>query len=214
MSPPQRFTPGSAVVVRDIWQGTVIDGRPMTVVEDSDALVALHLAPGTTWAAPAFYGRHNEGWKHAASGGELGNYDVRVWHSTHVLMLMRPGDPYSPQGFWSETGDFIRWYVNLQDPFRRTEIGFDTMDHLLDIIASDDLSSWEWKDQDHVDTVTDLGLITPEMAKSVRQNGEEVGRLIERGEAWWGQWREWTPPRDSSVAALPTLWDRISQTNG
>ena len=47
-----------------------------------------------------------------------------------------------------ESGEQWGWYVNFQEPYRRTERGIETMDLALDIIAEPDRSSWRWKDED------------------------------------------------------------------
>jgi hypothetical protein len=36
---------------------------------------------------------------------------------------------------------FGAWYVNLQEPFRRSRLGFDTQDLELDVVVSPDGSS-------------------------------------------------------------------------
>lgn len=40
-------------------------------------------------------------------------------------------------------------YVNIEEPWQRTPIGFDSRDHLLDIVVTVDLSTWHWKDEVH-----------------------------------------------------------------
>ena len=49
-------------------------------------------------------------------------------------MLQRPGDAYAIWHFWhGPEREFRGWYVNLQEPFRRTAQGYDTQDLELDI---------------------------------------------------------------------------------
>ena len=44
-------------------------------------------------------------------------------------MLVKPGAAHSVELLWNaETGQFLCWYINLQEPLRRTPLGFDTMD--------------------------------------------------------------------------------------
>jgi NAD(P)H-flavin reductase len=44
--------------------------------------------------------------------------------------------------FWEGASrDLAGWYVNIQEPFRRTSIGFDTQDLELDIVIEPD-GSW------------------------------------------------------------------------
>jgi protein associated with RNAse G/E len=39
----------------------------------------------------------------------------------------------------------LGWYVNLQCPFRRTEVGIEAMDLMLDVVVDPD-GTWRWKD--------------------------------------------------------------------
>jgi hypothetical protein len=47
----------------------------------------------------------------------------------------------------SDSHQLAHWYVNFQRPMRRTAIGFDTFDLLLDLVIAPDLSRWDWKDE-------------------------------------------------------------------
>ena len=63
-------------------------------------------------------------------------------------MLQRPGEAYAIWHFWfGDERAFRGWYVNFQEPFRRTPQGYDTQDLELDIWAPLD-GPWEWKDDD------------------------------------------------------------------
>jgi len=199
------WEPGHHIIVRDVWQGAVLNARPVTVVEDAHALTAVHLAPGTVHATPEFT-RREEGFELAARG-DLAPRGRKTWHTHHSLQLVRPGDPYGVMGFWREDLTFVCWYINLQEPMRRTKLGIDTMDHVLDIIVGEDLRSWTWKDEDELAKVVELGLATSEQADEVRRNGEAVVAMLEAGEAWWGQWRSWEPDPSAPIPSLPDGWD-------
>lgn len=201
------FAPGAHIVVRDVWRGVVLTGRPETVVDDTDGLVALYLAPGTRWISAPEYRTRTEGYERAAAG-ELGTRAERTWTVHHRLMLMHPDEAYSVMGFWREDdGAFVCWYVNMQAPFSRTPVGFDTMDHVIDIVVSPDLGACQWKDLDEAERVVSLGLATRDMLDEVRAAGEEVIELIGRGEAWWTEWRQWAPDPSWPIPALPEGWD-------
>lgn len=181
---------------------------PHTVVSDSDELTALYRAPGTVWATPVFTERM-EGFEKAAEG-DLGPRGRRTWDTHRVLVLMRPGDAYSPQAFFREEDDaFVGWYVNLQEPFRRSRLGFDTMDAVLDIVVAPDLSSWRWKDEHELERVVELGLAPRELADEIRASGEAVVDLIERGDVWWAEWASWSPDLGWSIPQLPEGWDVV-----
>ena len=68
----------------------------------------------------------------------------KVWEGEGVLKLHRFGTHHS---IWHlrEAG----WYVNLEEPWRASSLGWDTRDLALDIVVSRD-GSWRWKDEDHL----------------------------------------------------------------
>ncbi|MBK9208530.1 MAG: DUF402 domain-containing protein [Anaerolineales bacterium] len=71
------------------------------------------------------------------------------WNRTDVLFLIVPSDSFSTYIMWDTgTKNLDCWYVNLQEPVHRTKIGFDTMDNMLDVVISPDMTTWEWKDED------------------------------------------------------------------
>lgn len=80
------------------------------------------------------------------------------WNRTDVLFLIVPGDSFSTYIMW-ETGtkNLACWYINLQEPIRRTKIGFDTMDHMLDVVISPDMTKWKWKDADEFTEAQKVG---------------------------------------------------------
>ena len=47
--------------------------------------------------------------------------------------------------------------MNLEEPLKRTAIGFDYLDQLLDIEIAVDLSSWKWKDEDELEEAVARG---------------------------------------------------------
>src|SRR5437867_1553548 len=78
---------------------------PMRVVRDTDDLVALFVPQGTL----------HKRWDAARR-----LVDVAWRHDT--LRLMFPGAHHSVWLFWDRPA-FTGWYVNLEEPFRRTAIG-------------------------------------------------------------------------------------------
>ena len=63
--------------------------------------------------------------------------------------LARPGRAHSIYLFWHEDGELEHWYVNFEQPLRRTPVGFDTFDEKLDLIVRPD-GSYRWKDEDEL----------------------------------------------------------------
>ena len=88
-------------------------------------------------------------------------------------MIWQRGDSHS-------TYEFLGWYVNLEEPWRETPLGFDSTDHLLDVVVDPD-RSWRWKDEDHLAQAVEVGLFSQKRADEFRSEGE---RVIKRIEAW------------------------------
>jgi uncharacterized protein DUF402 len=182
-----KWSRGDVIVRREVLN----DGRswaeiPVHVVADEDELLATYIARGARMRFPA------GDWP-IASGVHPWSAKER-WHGHGVLMLQRPDDAYAVWVFWfGEARTFRGWYVNLQEPFRRTESGYDTQDHELDIWVRPD-GSWEWKDDELLDVRVDEGRFTAKQAEAIRAEGRRVVELVERGERWWDDaWAEWRP---------------------
>ena len=92
------------------------------------------------------------------------------------LMISELGAAHSVYVNWGRDGEFAGWYVNLEDPWRVSPLGFDTTDHLLDVVVEPD-RSWRWKDEDHLAEAVEVGLFTQKQAWGIRAEGE---RAIER----------------------------------
>src|SRR5205085_851562 len=75
--------------------------------------------------------------------------------------------------FWNvERDEFVGYYVNLQEPLRKSSaMCFDSFDHTLDIVIAPD-SSWRWKDSDELDFAVELGLHNATEARQIRAEGE------------------------------------------
>jgi len=133
------------------------------------------------------------------------------WQGHGCLMLQRPGDSYAVWHFWhGPDRRFVCWYINLQLPFRRTEIGYDTQDLELDFVVYPD-GRWHTKDADRIDQRVAEGRWTAEEAEGIRRIGREVAERLESGERWWPlQWRDWQPdPMWEVPTALPPGWHRV-----
>jgi hypothetical protein len=170
------------------------------VVEDTPKRVVLHAPLG----APAkvavsdgspFRGQADRTW--AVRDSE--------WHSYRVLRLIRWEAWHSLELFWHEHDDsFAGWYVNIQEPLRRSPVGFDTDDLVLDIWVEPD-GRWSWKDDDELDGVTELGRFTPEEAARIRAEGERV--IAER--PWPTGWEDWSPDPSWPLPELPAGWNVV-----
>jgi Protein of unknown function (DUF402) len=201
---------GATVVVQEIWKDAVWAARPMTVVQDEDDLVALWFPKGTRWKAPI----PPPGWLREESRGErlATCLERREWVFTDsewdvsTLVLMRPGDWHALWVSWLNGEEHWGWYVNLQEPFRRTERGYETMDLALDVIIELD-RSWRWKDEDELDLFVKRGVFGEGVATRIRDEGLRVAQRAERNE--WpfdAPWPDWRPDRSWRAPQLPEGW--------
>ena len=187
-------------------------GAPVTVVRDDPDCIAVFQAAGTPSKAP----RRLDGTEILRSlpFPERYNTPTRVvddvWHTESRLMLVRPGAAHAFSVFWlAEDWSFQGWYVDLQAPFRRTSLGFDSEDHVLDIVVGADLS-WYWKDEDELADAQRIGRFTPEEAAAIRAEGERVVEVIEAGGWPFNEgWESWRPDPDWPIPAVPEGWDRV-----
>ena len=97
--------------------------------------------------------------------------------------------------------------MNLEEPFRRTPIGFDTNDHTLDIVVKPDLS-WSWKDESLLEGQLERGDYSSELAAEIRREAASVIALIESRRAPFdGEWVDWRPVRNWPTPRLPENWN-------
>lgn len=205
-----RWKSGDHVLLRYFRQGKVSFAYPTTVVADDERGTMLFLREG----APIKRRVHPDGRPiprdmmyaernvipHAVGDGQ--------WRENHALIIFREGCAHDIRLFWRASDwQFRGYYVNPVDPMRRTPIGFDTADHILDLVVHPDLT-WEWKDEDDFADACAHGRFTPEEAKAVRA---EAARLIPDIEA--GNWPfdgsliDWRPDPDWTTPEIPGTWN-------
>lgn len=211
----QRRRHGDAVALRYITTDERIEMCwPCRVVEDSDDLLALFIAAGSPYKAGP---KRTAAEKRRQPPPPLPP-DEYVWRND-TLRLMLPGQAHSVSISWSTQGGtrrLLKYFVNMEEPFRRTAIGFDTQDHTLDVEVTPTLD-WRWRDEQELDQHVAEGFYTPALAAAARTEGERAVAAILQGEhACVRGWAEWSPPRDWATApfvdgwdtAAPTRWDR------
>lgn len=203
----RRWQPGEHAVVRYL---TIIeekpgDSWPARVIEDTDARVVLYLPDGTTFKRKVFRPRAER-----RPEGTLTHRDASLPFDT--LRLMYPDRASSIWAVWERDAGgrrFKGWYVNMEEPYRRTAVGFDTNDHTLDILVQPDLA-WTWKDAGELDDRVREGLYTPELATAVRAEGERIIEQIERREPPFSEgWEDWQPDPGWPLPELPENWATV-----
>ena len=174
----KRWQRGDTVMLRDVGNFSgILWCRPHVVVEDNDDFVALYQPEGSLI--------HR--WRM-----EEGSFGPPAPVRMDFLRLMFPGKGYAVllvfdagtgvppwyADYFDGEQRFRGWKVNLESPFRRHELGFDTTDEFLDLIVRPD-RSWYWKDEEHVVPWVERGAYEEAHIEQIRQAGREAEALIE-----------------------------------
>jgi hypothetical protein len=203
-----RFRPGEVIVWRSVNADRSVIGRawPMTIVQDEDDLIAVYLRPGTVFKMSIRFTRPNE--LQNVLRSDEAHHDA-VWRDMDALILHRPGDAHSVWRFQRADDQMLKmWYVNLEEPWTRTSIGFDSRDHGLDVVVAPDLSSWSWKDEDEMEREIAADHITSADLAAYRAEGERAAGLIMRRERPFDEdWTAWRPDPAWGVPVLQPGWD-------
>ena len=196
-----RWGSGDVVLWREVWRGRPWLVKPVRVVEDRDDLLAVYLAEATRLGFPP--GSWPWPGEHPWNRGD----DTR-WRGHGVLTLHRPGIAHSIWVFWfGDEREFRGWYANLAEPIRRTERGFDTLDHELDVWIRPD-GTWELKDDDLLEPWVERGRWSAAEVAEIRAEGARVVTDADAGRQWWSnEWASWKPPPTWTALELPPGWD-------
>ena len=173
---------GDAIVRREVWRGLPWLATTVVVISDERELLATYLPEGAPFAFAAEHPLNPHPWEERAA-----------WQGNGVLMLQRPGESYAVWHFWEgPERAFAGWYLNIQAPFRRTTLGFDTKDLELDIWAPVE-GGWLLKDDDLLDVRVAEGQFTPAEAVEIRAIGRGIGEMLDSDNRWWDDWTGWEP---------------------
>ena len=197
------WAPGDSVVMRHV-RGDWVWAAPMRVVEDRGDFVALYLQPGSVISRMGDVdGPPTRAFAEATTRIPM------TWGINHALHLVRSGDEHATVLYWDErTWDFRCWYINFQEPLRRTQLGFESMDLTLDLLVSPDRTSWEWKDEEEFGYGIAHGWYTPEQLIHLKKYGERPLADAIAGRAPFNDgWEHWRPPDEWTPLELPPEWD-------
>lgn len=185
-----RWRTGDVILERHVFGGTVTIGRPARVVAADDDRLVTWVVPETEVAFP------NE--RVPPYSGTF----VRPWHPPGMLQLVRTGDPYALALLRDRDDRFRGWYVNLQEPMRMTELGYDTRDNILDLWHPRN-GDWRWKDEDELAQAVSRDVFTPDDATAFHAAGTRAMRELELPTGW----EDWTPDPAWTASSLPNGWD-------
>jgi hypothetical protein len=203
-----RWPAGSPVVYREILNGRIWTARPVTVIQDAPGQVAVYLTHGAKWQrfVPLQPGISALQCKTDRAEWRLKEAE---WEFGGTVLLLSETEAHAIHVMWNTAGEFMGWYVNLQEPLRRNRLGFETLDEELDLVV-DTNGAWRWKDEDHLAEAEALGLYSAAKVRAIRAEGKRVVEKIEaRSAPFDGSWTEWLAPHDWEVPTLPAGWDRL-----
>jgi hypothetical protein len=199
--------PGEHVVLREIWNGRVWFARPAIVVEDTPNMTTFHIPTGIRYQRPV----DDEGTDLRLYTDEW-RMDEALWETPEfVVSFAFPDTPYAVILGYDTEGSLREYYVNLESPLVRTEIGFDTVEHLLDVEIPPDRSTWSWKDEGELEEAVERGLFTEEDATWFRYWGERaVEHVLLREPPFDQDWSTWSPDPSWETPELPAGWDLVT----
>ena len=196
-----------AVTLRNELQGRICFALAAYEVERNDDHVAVFVPSG----APA---RSRDGLRDGPRGSFLRpascdeTFSATSWFGDDAVFVHRFGEPWSTWRWTTSAGGFRPGaYLNLEDPWWPSPIGWDTTDLTLDVVAEGD-GSVRLKDEDELRWAEEQGVYTAAEVTRIRAVGERARAHVVR--AGWPlsvDWMRWVPP-PSGLPALHEGWDR------
>jgi hypothetical protein len=197
----EAFAPGAEVVVRYVVRGHVWSAVPWTVIEDGPRRLKMALAPGSRWMCPVGIDAQTH---IRAQASPPWTFEERTWNGWCVSISPRgAGHAFESYGVGDE---FHGWKIQLEAPKRRTQIGFDTTDHYLDVRIEPD-RTWRWDDEDEMALAIELGIFTPDAAEGARREGELALDALARNDPLFDELR--VPPTGVRPTRVPDGWDAV-----
>jgi hypothetical protein len=198
---------GEQVVWRSRPQGQLATVMPLTVIQDSPGVIALIQHDGCVYMKRTGRRGGGPGGRLMLPDGWDGGHSPVRWVND-VVKVHVPGTHHSVMRRWDRSnGDFEGWYVNLELPWVRTTIGFDSLDLVLDVVVEPDLSSAHLKDEAELDWSVEHGVLARDLAISAHREAARVFELIAaRDGAFGADWSQWSPDPSWPMAQLPDDW--------
>jgi hypothetical protein len=210
-TPTSAFRTGATAVRRDVVNGRVWSAAPLRVIDDDGAVLRLACWPGiesmasTTWIHWQITGDDRVRRK-AITHMVRGRWQLSpwVWRDNTVVSWYGVDPDFGIHLFMPVGGGTPYWYLNFARPVRRTAIGIDTCDLMLDLGADVELRRWSWKDEDEYAQGRRLGLITDADHERVLLARERAVALLEtRGGPFADHASRWNVPTDCPIPVLP-----------
>ncbi|SEE86172.1 Protein of unknown function [Arthrobacter alpinus] len=188
----------------------LLDLRPVTVVADDDRHLAVWLAPGTRMLYQVIADgsdiRSLEGGKRFIAPRAQA---VRKWSGSGILAVFQPETMYSVWFFETQSGLRDSYYVNIEEPFTRTEQGIVSSDLVLDVVVKAD-HSFKYKDEDELEFAHQAGVLSSSRVMEIqRAAADAIVTVNSWGFPFNAGFEAFQPDRTWPVPALPNTatWD-------
>lgn len=212
MTSPPVFAPGTTAVRRDVLAGRVWTAAPHRVLHDDGTQLALAYWPGVATYSPTTWIRwladgDDSTRKQAITDLAAGTWTLGEWVWRDKAVLTWIVDPdfnlqlYQPQPLTAGTAF---WKINFERPCRRTRMGIDTFDLLLDLIGDPTGETWRWKDEDEYDQARRLGVISDAEHRRVERARERALAFVAARQGPLAKdWSSWQVPDEWPLPVLP-----------
>jgi len=208
---PVYWQRGDTILLRFVGHGDgVLGGWPHLVLEDGPNRTVLYQPEGTEILA---WSMDENRWADSLTARMHALRFIYPDAPYHVTMWYDAGTgvpPWYQPHYGSVEGRFKGWKVDLSAPHRRTEIGFDTTDDVLDFIVHPD-GSWYMKDDEELTLYTARGIYTTEEAARIRRGASDVQSSIQaRVSPFDDEWVDWQPPAGATLGPVPEHWMHLT----
>jgi hypothetical protein len=205
---------GMSVLYQEIWANELLTARPVTVAADNAGIVALYSHPKTRFRSSAIgsarYGMPLDQRIAAMVAQRERSYAERTASDSHVLVVTADHHWSALWLFWTDDWKHQCWYVNLQQPIRRTERGIQIRDCALDLVVAPD-RSWRWKDRDEFEALCRCKFFPDAVAERAMDEARRMIDAIERWDSPFADgWEQWRPDPAWSVPELPDDWNVLA----
>jgi uncharacterized protein DUF402 len=214
------WRPGDVILMEEFLARArlpqLISVRTQVVVQDSQQFLAIASLPGATWMT------RDEPGRNAMTIEErialyLKEELPHAWYERTIvaptLTLHLPGEAYSIRLFWQSDWQLRFWYVNLEEPYTRTDRGIQVTDHTLDLVITPDFQ-WSWKDEPEFDALTKAGKIPVAKARAIRSAGEQAIRRLEARQWPFNEpWPDWRPDPSWVAPKIADYWTTPVEIN-
>jgi hypothetical protein len=173
------YAAGDVVVLRDVRGGVPYFEWPVTVVEDGERGLLVSQVPGAIGRVPRGYPDDLAVLLEQLASGAPERVEL-AWRGTRTLGVLTPDQWWAARLFWSGDGArFLGYYVDFVRPIERDGNHVNTLDLALDIVIAPDMT-WQWKDEDHLPIMRDLGWLDAATEDAMEDAKQDVLAAIEQ----------------------------------